>query len=264
MNIKTDSLAHLKRRVDALSRSDRSRSDQAEPAGLFTLGHDGIDARLGGGLARGALHEVLGADAAVASGFALMLALRTLVDGKPILWVMTDRGERQSGALYGPGLAELGADPDRIMTVHAPDELSALRAGADILGCTDVGVAIIEAGDAKKLDLTASRRLALAADKNSVTCVITRAPSSVIASAASTRWSVAAAPSTMLPGDAPGQTCLHLSLLRHRGGVAPFDMTLEWNRDQILFVPPAFASIPASAPLSRPLSAPPQRRQMAA
>ncbi len=263
MNNRTDSLAQLKRRINALSRSDRP-----EPAGLFTLGHEAMDVRLGGGLARGALHEVLGSDAAVASGFALMLALRTLMPGvlgKPILWVMTDRAERQSGRLYGPGLVELGVNPDQLISIHAPDELSALRVGADILGCMEVGAAIIEAGEAKKLDLTASRRLALAAEKSSVTCLITRAPGTVIASAASTRWSVAPAPSTNLPGNAPGQACLHVHLLRHRGGVAPFDMTLEWNRDDILFAPPAgFGPVFVPAALPRDLPAPVERRQMAA
>lgn len=251
MNNRLDSIAHLKRRIDRLARPTRTGRTR-----LFPLGLDSLDARLGGGLASGAVHEVLGSDGTVASGLALMLALRAVEAGKPILWIVTDRGVRDTGRLYGPGLADLGADPDQIIIVHAPDEMAALRAGADIIGCSGVGAAILDVGAAKKLDLTASRRLALAAEKSGVTSFILRAPGTAIASAASTRWGVSAASSVALAGNAPGQTALHLELLRHRGGIAPFDLFVEWDRDQLSFFEPA--------PLSRALPASAQRGQMAA
>jgi protein ImuA len=240
-------LARLKRRLEKLERPRRLGG-----AGLFAFGCEGVDARLGGGLARGALHELCASregDQAAASGFALMLALRAAED-KPILWVREDKGERMHGALYGPGMAELGADPERIILVCAPDTLSALRAGADILGAMGIGAVVIEPfGAAKALDLTASRKLVLTAEKSGTAAFVLRAPEVTMASAAATRWLVSAS------GNAPGHTALSIELARHRGGVVPFQMHLEWNRDQQAFAQPS---------LSGDLPAALERGQMAA
>lgn len=245
------SLAQLKRRLERLERP------RGGP-GPFPFGCDAIDARLEGGLARGALHELCAAkaeDHAAASGFALMLAARAGNAG-PILWVREDKGQRRHGRIYAPGVVELGIDPDRIILVMAPDTLSALRAGADILGCTGVGTVVIEPwGEAKALDLTASRRLVLAAEKSGVAAFILRDRATSFASAAATRWTVASAPSVALPGNAPGQVTLSVELVRHRGGIPPFGLVMEWDRDEHVFREPV---------LSRALLPAAQRRQMAA
>jgi protein ImuA len=173
----------LKRRLEQL---ERPRSVQS--AGTVPLGCDALDARLGGGLARGALHEICAVDPACASGFTLMLAARAACTAagakpilpkpilpKPILWVREDKGERMNGGLYAPGLIELGVNPDQIILINAPDTLAALRVGADILGCMALGAAVIEPfGVAKALDLTASRRLVLAAEKSGVAAFLLR------------------------------------------------------------------------------------------
>jgi protein ImuA len=238
----------------------------APRAGLFPLGHDAIDARLGGGLARGALHEICfgpetsTGNSAAASSFALMLAARSTGDAA-ILWIREDKGERLSGQLYGPGMVELGIDPARVVLVKAPDTIAALRVGSDVLGCMAPGAVVIEPfGAAKALDLTASRRLALAAAKSSVAAFILRSAEGMMASAAATRWRVTAAPSTRLPGNAPGQTMLALELIRHRGGVAPFETVVEWNRDEQIF-----RDVDArNKTLPRDLPADAERGQMAA
>jgi protein ImuA len=247
------SLTRLKRRLHRLEQGERKTLP------LFPLGHASLDARLEGGLASGALHEVCAiqsGDHASASGFALMLALRA--SGlRPILWVREDRNERQHGLLYGPGLAELGINPEQLILVSAPDTLAALRAGADILGVMGLGAVVIEPwGAATALDLTASRKLVLAAERSGAPAFILRDGDSRFASAASTRWSVAAAPSAHLAGQAPGQTRLTLDLVRHRGGIAPFSTLVEWNRDLQSFAEPA--------PLSGALLSDAERGQMAA
>ncbi len=232
------SLAHLKRHFEHLERP------RASGVGLFTLGLQTLDTRLGGGLARGALHELCADDAedhSSASGFALMLALKAAC-GKPILWVCEDKGERLHGQLYAPGMIELGVSPDTIIMVSAPDTLAALRAAADILGCMALGAVIIEPyGAAKSLDLTASRKLVLTAEKSGVPAFIVRDRASGFASAASTRWAVTAVRSGTLAGGAPGHSMFVVELIRHRGGVAPFLLTLEWNRDEQLFREPALS-----------------------
>lgn len=251
----TDSSAALSRLKRRLERLEQHR--RPVPCGMFALGCDTLDRRLGGGLARGALHEIcaIPRDQPSAAGFALMLALRASAE-RPILWVREDRGQRHHGQLYGPGLAELGARPEDIILVNAPDTLSVLRAGADIVSCTALGAAIIEPhGAASALDLTASRKLVLATQNSGLPGFILREGESRFASAAATRWHVRPAPSSRLPANAPGGATLALDLVRHRGGIPPFSLTLEWDRDTRAFAEPA---------LSRPVLSPVERRQMAA
>jgi protein ImuA len=241
------SLARLKRRLERLERPRLG----AQAVELVSLGPS-LDTRLGGGIARQALHEVVSAtpeDAASACAFALMLAWRAARDGKrPALWVTTDTVQREQGRLYGPGLAALGADPDRLILIHAPDELAALSAAADIVRAIGVAAMVVEAGAAKRLDLTASRRLALATAQSGVMGLVLRGPGTAFASAASTRWLAAAAPSTALAADAPGFTALRVELLRHRGGIAPFSCILEWdNAGESFREPPLFGRMAAAA-----------------
>ena len=87
MSDSSASLARLKRRLERLERP------RGGPC-LFSFGCDAVDTRLGGGLARGALHEFCAAevdDHSAVSGFTLMLAA-CASDAKPILWLREDRG----------------------------------------------------------------------------------------------------------------------------------------------------------------------------
>lgn len=211
---------------------------------LVASGAEEIDARLGGGLVRGALHEVYAGpdDACPAAGFALLLALRGS-PARPVIWLREDRGERDGGRLYLPGLVELGVDPGAVLLVTAPDALALLRAGADSVACGAVGAVILEPyGAAPRLDLTASRRLALGAGRTGVMTLVVRSGVEPSPSAAATRWRVSAAPSRALGANAPGPPVFEISLLRHRGGIAGFDARVEWDRDRRSF---------ADAPLSR-------------
>lgn len=235
----TPSLSALRQRIAQID-----LAPAAKACGVFSLGDDVVDARLGGGLgsglARATLHEVFAEseeDAGAAAAFALILALRGGDMKKPILWVRDDRAERQVGRIYGLGLIALGADPNRFIIVHAPDELATLRAAADSVKCGAVGAVVIEPyGKAPALDLTASRRLALAAASSGVLTLVLRVGAEPSASAAQTRWSVKAGPSASLAANAPDHAALHVSLLRHRSGVAGFEACLEWNREEQICV----------------------------
>ncbi len=246
-------LAQLKRQIEALSPSLGGGR-----RGRASLGLSALDARLGGGLATAAVHEVLphtGEDGTSAAAFALMLAARIAGAAGKILWSATDAQLRRCGQPYGPGLKSLGLDPDQLILVTAPDDLACLKAASDSLACAGLAAVIIDVGETKRLDLTASRRLALAAEGSGVTALLLRPRESAIASAAASRWQVAAAPSAHLPGHAPGYPMLSLSLVRHRGGARPFDMMVEWNNDDRAFCEPA---------LLRGVSTPVERRQLAA
>ena len=200
-----------------------------------------------------ALHEVYAAtpDATAAAGFALLVATAA-AGAKPLFWVREDRGERRGGRLYAPGLGELGVDPQALVVVTAPDTLALLRAGADIVRCTGIGAVILEPwGRATALDLTASRRLALAAARSQVLTMVLRIDAEPVPSAAQTRWRLHAAPSQPLATGAPGAPAFDISLLRHRGGVPAFDARVEWDRDRNAF---------RDAPLPRGVPAVAQRR----
>ncbi|WP_157017852.1 ImuA family protein [Mesorhizobium xinjiangense] len=218
--------------------------------GLFGLGLPAVDAHLGGGLARGGLHEILApatADAGSAAGFAAALALRATEPGRSIVWVRQGYGEAEAGSLHAPGLAGLGLDPDTLILVRVRDAVSALRAGAEAVRCSALGAVVIEPwGEAKALDFTASRRLALAAGRSGVTCLLLRmATAASSASAAATRWQVVAGASPPLAAGAPGHPTFDVTLLRQRAGTAGQSWRLEWNHDRRTFRD--------AAPLSRPV-----------
>ncbi len=207
-----------------------------------------LDDRLADGLPIAALHEVFATsdgDAAAAAGFALLLALRVPHQG-PLVWLREDRA-RRGGRLYGLGLAAYGLDPDRLWLIEAADTRALLRAGADALACPALAAVIIEPfGAGAALDLTASRRLALAAAKSGVTvlALLSGAPRP---SAAWSRWQVSAAPSRPLAANAPGAPAFAVNLLRHRGGIAGFGMILEWDPDNVEFIAPGAGAAPATA-----------------
>ena len=221
------------------------RQQLAQPSAaapnMVTFGTDMIDGRIGGGIAQCALHEIYAAsidDGSTAAAFAMMMGMRACPGHRPIIWVRENRCGRHTGHIHAAGLAELGLDPDDVVLVDAPDTLAVLRAGADIVKCGGVGAVVIEPwGKAPLLDLTASRRLSMAAAASGVLTLVLRVDAEPMPSAAQTRWLIAAAPSMPLAANAPGNPAFTIALLRHRGGVAGFETCLEWNRDTRSFTP---------------------------
>ena len=92
------------------------------------------------------------------------------------------------------GWAELGLDPRLLVTVRAADVDTALRTAADALACDALGAVVLEVwGDARQLDLVASRKLTLAAQASGVTGLLLRTAAEPSPSTAETRWIVRAA-----------------------------------------------------------------------
>lgn len=225
-------------------------------AGTFSLGAAAPDEALGGGLPRAALHEVFSAgsaDAPAAAGFGLALALRAAGD-RPIVWIRQEFVDIETGGLYAPGLVAFGLDPDRLILVSAPDPQAALRAAGEAARCPALGAVLIELfGAPKILDLTASRRLALAAAASSLALFAIRVAGEPTPSAAMTRWRVTGAASAALAANAPGHPTFAATLLRHRAGPAGRTWFLEWNRDRHVFVERApLSGAVAAVPVIRP------------
>lgn len=223
----------------------------------FGLGHAGLDDYCDGGLKRAQLHEIFAADAedgTSAAGFAAMVGLCARPAGKPLLWLRTRKAEKRGGRFYAPGFAELGGDPDKLLLAVVPDDLALLRGTGDALRCSGLGAVIVECwGRPACLDLTASRRLTLAAGDSGVTVLLLRREAEPTPSTADTRWSVAAAPSRELEACAPGPPAFDLTLLRRRGGPAGKSWRLEWDRERLRFAEPVREQAIPGAVVSLPV-----------
>jgi protein ImuA len=230
----------------------------------ITTGHAALDMALGGGLVRGRVHELFAAEAddgPSAAGFAAMIALRTVGHRAPIFWLRTDEAARHGGLIHAPGLIELGGDPDSLVLGQAPDTKALLRIAADAARCPGLGTLIVEAdGKCPELDLTASRRLALAIEQSGVTLLMLRLGAEPVPSAADTRWAISAAPSQMLEADAPGAPTFEIELLRWRSGPVGMRWRLEWNRDRLTFTDPALSGAVVPIFSRRPAAAQPGLR----
>src|SRR6185437_13035091 len=245
ISARTNTLASLRGRIERLE-----APGDAHALNRVALGHAGADAVLRGGLARGAVHEVFsagrqgGAATGLVAGFAGRLSAR-----RPLVWVRQDFSEIESGALSIGGVNELGLDPRLMVSVRASDVDTALRSAADA-----VGAVVLEVwGEARQLDLVASRKLTLAAQAAGVSCLVLRIAAEPQASTAETRWLVQAARSPPGPvWSAWGAPVFDAHLVRNRHGPVG-QWIMEWNCDECLFSEPAPYPQPVAAtPADRP------------
>jgi protein ImuA len=255
---RTNTLVALRGSIERIE----SHADAVAP-GRVALGHADADAALQGGLAIGAVHEVFaeGRQSAVATGFIAGLAGRAIARRRPLMWVRQDFTEIESGALSMSGLAELGLDPRLLVTVRAADVDTALRTAADALACDALGSVVLEVwGEARPLDLVASRKLTLAAQMSGVTALLLRVGAKPQPSTAETRWIVRAAHSPPAVS-AWGAPLFDAQLVRNRHGPVG-RWIMEWKCDECLFNKPAAYPQPvAAAPVHRPHQAPVRARQ---
>jgi len=228
-------------------------SAAGEGACIPCFGTERLDRAVAERLPRAALHEVFAdsEDSSSGAAFAVLLAVHALGPGEaPILWVREARSAQALGRLHATGLNDLGIAPGRLIHVEADDATATLRAAADAARCTSLGAVVIEPwGNPPVLDLTATRRLMLAAQASGVMAVLLRVAGQPVPSAAMSRWRVAAAPSTALEADAPGHPAFDVCLLRQRGGIAGIEARLEWKRDEGKFreAPLSGAVLPLAA-----------------
>ena len=222
----------LRERLKAME-TDGCPTDDAR----FDLGHAEADRHLGG-LAIHALHEVYAAttpDATAALGFALGLVQRAAED-RPVVWGVQSMAGLETGQIHGPGLREMGLNPDRVVLVRVKETKDLLAAGEEALSCGAVGAVLLTAwGESKVLSLTATRRLSMAAGQGRATAIVIRLAAQPQPSAAETRWRIKTALSRALEAEAPGHPTYAVELLRHRLGAQPMTWTMEWDRERGVF-----------------------------
>ncbi|SFF89978.1 protein ImuA [Novosphingobium sp. CF614] len=195
-------------------------------------------------LAAGHLHEIHAGEEDRAAAMAFALSAIRAGNGKAPaetpaetlaepLFLVRWRSGSCPAVLCGEGLAMLGLAPARLVIVEAGNELELLRAGLEAARCPGVGAILLETrGRLAGYDLTASRRLALAAERTRGRVIVLRIAAAPRPSAAQTRWSVAGAPSVPLAADAPGWPAIDVELLRRRDGPAGGRWRLEWDAEQ--------------------------------
>ena len=236
------------------AREDASRLVAAAGPAI-TLGIEAIDARLpGGGLSSAGVHEIAAAapaDMAAASGFAVALMARRLgdlpaEDTRPLLWGRHGASAREYGRLYGHGLTALGLSSERLLSVTLNRPRAILWTIEEALKSTAL-CGVIADMTADALDLTASRRLMLAARAAGTPLLLVFERPLAGATAALTRWRVAphASGPPRFDAAAPGLAAWTLTLERSRAG-RPGQWTVEWHH-----ATHRFALVPAL--LDRPL-----------
>jgi protein ImuA len=213
---------HRLRQAVAKIEGQQTLVDASHP--LLRLGVAAIDRHLQGGLLPASLHEIAPAtawDIAAASGFAARLAVcaaQARPDGET-LWIRTDFAAQEAGGLYGPGGELLGLSIRRLLVLAVRRPIDALWAMEEALRSRALAGVIAELpADGPLADLTATRRLLLAARDGGNAGFLLRHKTSSLTSAADTRWLVAAAPGEADRFGGLGPPAWVLSLVKNRRG----------------------------------------------
>lgn len=208
----------------------RARVARLEGAGRAPHGAEAIPVCAGlplpgEGLARAALHEVLATSPGCGTAFCAVLLART--EGT-VFWIAAGR----EGLLAWPqGLARFGLAPARLVIVLAERWPEALWAMEEALRCPAVSGALLAvdqglASDGDQLDLTATRRLQLAAETGGGLGLLLRPDAgNAPHTAATTRWRVGA----LGAGRGMEDPRWQLELLRARGGRPGGPWAVTWR-----------------------------------
>lgn len=157
-----------------------------------------LNAHAGGGLPCGGVHEIAAhsfADMAAALGFAHRLAARFVhhaaTDDDVLLYAQTHAACRDGGQPYAPALAAHGLSAQNLVYLDGVSLPDLLWAGEQALACPSVACTLLTSSDSAP-DFTHSRRLSLAARAAERPLLL--ALGTTGASAATTRWRIAALP----------------------------------------------------------------------
>ena len=184
-----------------------------------------------GGLARGALHEVVPAtEGTLPAAFGFVIAvLANLRPSGPLIFILPAYGRRDQGHLCryvsGHGLSSLGLDPARVTLVETAHRKDSLWAVAEALHS---GVPLAVAAAIDRLDLRTSQKLHLAANDSGRPLFLIRPAPTLEASAAATRWRVGVAEAARDRFGLIAHPRWHLQLERCRNG-RPGEWKVEYD-----------------------------------
>jgi protein ImuA len=202
-----------------------TRIDKIAPLGIGE-----IDSCLGGGVPLGVLHEITAADhRSCPSALGFLLALTNIVRRSKgaFLWPLV-KNTRAFGDPYAPGLRFFGLDSGRVIFVRCTKERDSLWTMEE--GLRLGGIAAVIGARTKAMDLTASRRLQLAAEQSNTPVLLLRSYNDGSQSAAVTRWRVSPAPSARDEFDFYKNARFRVALEYARGGKTG-EWVMEWDHD---------------------------------
>jgi protein ImuA len=205
---------------------------------------------LKGGVALKELHELAPENplhSGAALGFALALAALAPSRQGPVVFVQQDFAALETGALYGLGCDLFGLDSSRLLVVRTASPRDALWAMEEALKTRGLAAVIGElAQSGEAADLTATRRLSLAAQKGEALALLLRQRPFPQPSAAATRWQVAAAPGFADGFGGLGRTAFRASLTKNRRGSCG-SWVLQWDHHGKHFLPALSLAVAAPA-----------------
>jgi protein ImuA len=174
-----------------------------------------------GGLPTGCIHEVKGTSLSSALAFSSILSARIAGDRGNIVYIAPDR------SLHALGLLPYGVRLDQFLLVSVRRQQDLAWAVMEALRCSQVSavMTVLEG-----VDLTASRRLQLAAENSGATCFLLGHATSAAIASPITRWKVSAHAGK--PGQRFDEPAWTLDLLYCRGG-RPGNWTLEWRNQRL-------------------------------
>jgi len=152
---------------------------------------------------------------------------------KPVLWVQDRMAILESGRVHPPGLPI-----QDLIHVEARDARDALWAMEEGVRCSCLSAVIGELwGDPAALDFTATRRLAVAAERSGTPCWLVRLGGIANLSGARMRWRIGSMPSLAndLDPRAPGTPAWRAELFRARGA-PPGTWNLAYEADRFHLV----------------------------
>jgi len=194
---------------------------------ILPFGLAAVDSHLDGGLARGALHEVVPEmQAALPAAFGFIAAFLARISSPlPLVFVLPVYTRRQQGCLSGHGLNALGLDPSRLILIETAHRKDTLWAMAEALRSAAPAAV---AGMIDKLDLKTSQKLQLAAGDAGLPLLLLRPAPTLEASAAATRWRIGTAEAARDRFGLYARPRWHLQLERARNG-QPGQWVVEYD-----------------------------------
>ncbi|MGA8612342.1 MAG: ImuA protein [Xanthobacteraceae bacterium] len=233
----------------------------AEARKTLPFGLSALDSYLpNGGLACGALHEIVPEPRSIPATFGFIVAIlaritfstpspregRLYASGNargPLFLVLPAYSFREFGRLHGHGLRALGLDPARLILVETSHRKETLWAIEEALHS---GAPAAVAGVIDKLDLRTSQRLHLAATDCGLPLLLLRPAQNLEASAAATRWRVGTAEAARDRFGLITRPRWHLRLERCRNG-RPGEWVVEYDHVAHRFSLAATLADPARA-----------------
>ena len=190
---------------------------------------------------------------------AVGFALSRIAAGGRVLWVQERMAALETGRPFGQGCEGFGCAMDRLVLACSRNTRDLLWAMEEGLRCSSLSAIVGEAwGNARALDFTASKRLAMRAERQGVPVFLLRYNAARDLSAARQRWNIRSLPSAPHPHDAkaPGAPRWQAELFRARD-TRPGQWTVQYDRAaHRLDLVPAFRNPAVAGPAGqRPASA---------